>query len=110
MLAIQHWKVYPVHYGAENSILSMSLMKKVMWQKEHENYGIPITESTLEQCHRMFKLLSITKTNARFPILYNETSDYEYRQARFVLKTKNTVTLEELKHEFSLCSKNSSIE
>ncbi len=49
MLAIQHWKDYPVHYGAENSILSMSLMKKVTWQEEHENYGTPITKSTLEQ-------------------------------------------------------------
>ena len=110
MLAIQHWKDYPVHYGVENSILSMSLMKKVTWQKEHENYGTPITESTLEQCHIMFKLLFITKTNATFPILYDETSDYEYKQARFVLTTKNTVTLEELKQEFSLCSENSSIE
>ena len=69
MLANQHWKDYPVHYGVENSILSMSLMKKVTWQKEHENYGTPITESTLEQCHRMFKLLSVTKTKANFPIL-----------------------------------------
>ena len=110
MLAIQHWKVYPVHYGAENSILSMSLMKKVAWQKEHENYGTPISESTLEQCHQMFKLLSITKTNARYPILYDETSDYDYRQARFVLTTKNTAMLEELKHEFSLCIEHSSIE
>ena len=37
----------------------------------------------------MFKLLAISRTNASYPILYNEISDYENRQARFGLTTKN---------------------
>ena len=110
MISIQHWKVFPVHYGAENSPLSMSLMRKVAWQKDHETFGTPISASTYKQCYRVINRLGNKRSPAVYPLLYNDITEYEYRRAIYVLTTKNTVNLKELDQEFSLVGGYLSIE
>lgn len=110
MISIQHWKVFPVHYGAENSPLSMSLMRKVAWQKDHETFGMPISASTYKQCYRVINRLGNERSPAVYPLLYNDITEYEYRRAIYVLTTKNTVNLKELDQEFSLVGGYLSIE
>jgi hypothetical protein len=112
MIAIQHWKVYPIHYGTKESNLSQSFMKKMTWQHCHEQFGTPILESTLKKCHRMFKLLSIFVQDATYPIFYDDMSDMDYNKARFVLvlMSKNTTTMREFDSEFSLCTLCDSVE
>ena len=110
MISIQHWKVFPVHYGAEYSPLSMSLMRKVAWQKDHETFGTPISESTYEQCYRVINCLGKERSPAMYPLLYNDITEYEYKRAIYVLTTKNTVNMKELDQEFSLVGGYLSIE
>ena len=110
MISIQHWKVFPVHYGAENSPLSMSLMRKVAWQKDNETFGTPISESTYELCYRVINRLGKERSPAMYPLLYNDITEYEYKRAIYVLTTKNTVNMKELDQEFSLVGGYLSIE
>ena len=110
MTAIQHWKVFPVHYGAEDSPLSKLLMRKVTWQKNHESLGTPISKSTYKQCYKVINLLGKERSDAVYPILYNDVTEYEYRRAIYVLTTKNTVNQKELDQEFALVGGDLSIE
>ena len=110
MIAIQHWKIYPVYHGVKDSDLSHSLMKKVTWQNCHENYGTPILESTLNKCHRIFELLSIQKSDAVYPLFYDDISEMEFKKVIFVLRSKNVTTTRELERAFSLSALSSSVE
>ncbi len=48
MITIQHQKVYSIHFGLPNSRLSDQLMKAVSMQILHEDLGMPITITCLE--------------------------------------------------------------
>ena len=102
MLAIQHWKVFPVYYGSENSEISKSLMKKVMWQETNECFGTPISSSIKNHCYRM--LPGQPSSENIYPILSDDLTPLEYKQATYVLSTKNSVTMKELNEQFSLVS------
>ncbi len=43
MIAIQHQKVFQVHYGDAESMLSRHLMKAISMQNIHKDMGMPIT-------------------------------------------------------------------
>jgi hypothetical protein len=41
-------------------------------------------------------------SDIRYPILCEDVSSLDYRKANYVLSTKNTVTMKQLKEHFSL--------
>jgi hypothetical protein len=45
MIKVQHWKIYPVHFGGENDMLSNELMKLASIQCGNENMGDPILDA-----------------------------------------------------------------
>jgi hypothetical protein len=100
MIAIQHWKAFPVYYGSDNSNLSKSLMRKVMWQESNECSGTPISSSIKKYCYRM--LSGKLSSEMIYPILCDDVTSLDYRKANYVLSTKNTVTMKQLNEHFSL--------
>ncbi len=50
MIKVQHWKIYPVHFGSENDMLSNELMKLMSIQCDNENMGVPILEAIYHGC------------------------------------------------------------
>ena len=47
MIKIQHWKVFHVHFGLEESKISSQLMKGISIQLIDEDMGVPISEDCL---------------------------------------------------------------
>ena len=47
MIKIQHWKVFHVHFGLEESKISPELMKGISTQLIDEGMGVPISEECL---------------------------------------------------------------
>ena len=47
MVKIQHWKVFHVHFGLEESKISPQLMKGISTQLIDEGMGVPISEECL---------------------------------------------------------------
>jgi hypothetical protein len=47
MIKIQHWKVFHVHFGLEESKMSSQLMKGISIQLIDEDMGVPISEESL---------------------------------------------------------------
>ena len=47
MIKIQHWKVFHVHFGLEESKISSQLMKGISIQLIDEDMGVPISEESL---------------------------------------------------------------
>ncbi len=58
----------------------------------------------------MINLLGKERSDAVYPILYNDLTEYEYRRAIYALTTKNTVNQKELDQEFALVGGDLSIE
>jgi hypothetical protein len=50
MIKVQHWKIYPVHFGGENDMLSKELMRLTSIQSSNENMGVPILDGSLQEC------------------------------------------------------------
>ncbi len=47
MINIQHWKVFHVHFGLEDSKMSSQLMQGISIQLIDEDMGVPISEESL---------------------------------------------------------------
>ena len=47
MIKIQHWKVFHVHFGLEESKMSSQIMKGISIQLIDEDMGVPISEDCL---------------------------------------------------------------
>jgi hypothetical protein len=47
MIKIQHWKVFHVHFGLEESTISSQLMQGISIQLIDEDMGVPISEDSL---------------------------------------------------------------
>ena len=47
MVKIQHWKVFHVHFGLEESKISHQVMKGISTQLIDEGMGVPISEECL---------------------------------------------------------------
>ena len=77
-------------------------MKKVMWQETNECFGTPISSSIKNNCYRM--LSGKPSSENIYPILSDDLTPLEYKQATYVLSTKNSVTMKELNEQFSLVS------
>ncbi len=58
MIKVQHWKIYPVHFGSENDMLSDELMKLSI-QCGNENMGIPISEAIYHGCKKSWMIRMI---------------------------------------------------
>jgi hypothetical protein len=52
MIKVQLWKIYPVHFGGENDMLSKELMKLTSIQSTNENMGVPILDGSLQECQK----------------------------------------------------------
>ena len=50
MVKIQHWKIYAVYYGKENSELSKKIIELVTLQCSYEGCGMPISHECLNTC------------------------------------------------------------
>jgi hypothetical protein len=50
MIEVQHWKIYPVHFGGENDMLSNELIKLMSIQCGNENMGVPILDAIYQGC------------------------------------------------------------
>lgn len=50
MVKVEHWKVYSVYFGIENSPLSEAIMKSTSVQSFNEGYGTPISNESLQRC------------------------------------------------------------
>jgi hypothetical protein len=50
MVKVEHWRVYAVYFGIENSPLSEAIMKSISVQSFNEGYGTPISNESLLQC------------------------------------------------------------
>jgi hypothetical protein len=53
MIKVQHWKIYPVHFGGENDMLSDELMKLMSTQCCNENMGVPILDAIYQGCKKL---------------------------------------------------------
>jgi hypothetical protein len=47
MIKIQHWKVFHVHFGLEESNISSQLMQGISIQLIDEDLGVPISKESL---------------------------------------------------------------
>ena len=52
MVKVEHWKVYGVYFGIENSPLSEAMMKLTSVQSFNEGYGTPISNECLVRCRQ----------------------------------------------------------
>jgi hypothetical protein len=50
MVKVEHWRVYAVYFGIENSPLSEAIMKSISVQSFNEGYGTPISNECLLRC------------------------------------------------------------
>jgi hypothetical protein len=53
MIKVQHWKIYPVHFGGKNDMLSDELMKLMSIQFYNENMGVPILDAMYQRCKQI---------------------------------------------------------
>ncbi len=53
VITVQHWKIYPVHFGGENDMLSDELMKLMSIQCGNENMGVPISDAIYQRCKKI---------------------------------------------------------
>jgi hypothetical protein len=53
MIKVQHWKIYPVHFGGENDMLSNEMMKLTSIQCCNENMGVPISDAIYQGCKKI---------------------------------------------------------
>jgi hypothetical protein len=53
MIKVQHWNIYPVHFGGENDMLSNELMKLMYIQFSNENMGVPILDAIYQECQKI---------------------------------------------------------
>ncbi len=53
MIKVQHWKIYPVHVGGENDMLSNELMKLTSIQCSNKNMGVPISDASYRECQKI---------------------------------------------------------
>ena len=50
MVKVEHWRVYAVYFGIENSPLSEAILKATSVQSFNEGYGTPISNECLLLC------------------------------------------------------------
>lgn len=50
MVKVEHWRVYAVYFGVENSPLSEAIMKSISVQSFNEGCGTPISNESLLRC------------------------------------------------------------
>ncbi len=67
MIKIQHWKIYAVYYGMENSSLSRTIMQVISLQHRYEGCGMPISLTSLETC-LMYPMRSVFSSH--FLLIY----------------------------------------
>jgi hypothetical protein len=129
MIKVEHWKVYGVYFGIENSPLSEAMMKCTSIQSFNEGYGTPISNDCLERSlqipterysvdtyfNRIYTIIMLTIMQTNFnvhihsnmdecyPHLMLGTSISDYKLALMVLQNKNTWTLKELQARISSC-------
>ncbi len=53
MIKVQHWKIYPVHFGGENDMLSNELIKLTSIQCGNKNMGVPISDAIYQGCKKI---------------------------------------------------------
>jgi hypothetical protein len=53
MIKVQHWKIYPVHFGGENNMMSDELIKLTSFQCGNENMGVPILDAIYQECKKI---------------------------------------------------------
>jgi hypothetical protein len=53
MIKVQHWEIYPAHFGSENDMLSNELMKLTSIQCRNENMGVPILDASYQECQKI---------------------------------------------------------
>jgi hypothetical protein len=53
MIKVQHWKIYPVHFGGKNDMLSNEMMKLTSIQCSNENMGVPILDAIYQECQKI---------------------------------------------------------
>jgi hypothetical protein len=53
MIKLQHWKIYPVHFGGENDMLSNELIKLTSIQCGNKNMGVPISDAIYQGCKKI---------------------------------------------------------
>ncbi len=51
MIKIQHWKVFHVNFGLEESKISSQLMKGIYIQLIDEDMGVPISEESIRKAN-----------------------------------------------------------
>jgi hypothetical protein len=56
MIKVQHWKVYPVHFGGEDDMLSNELIKLTSIQCGNENMGVPISDAIYQGCKKSWMI------------------------------------------------------
>jgi hypothetical protein len=52
MIKVQNWKIYPVHFGGENDMLSNELMKLTSIQSSDEKMSVPISDVSYQECKK----------------------------------------------------------
>ncbi len=50
MVKVEHWRVYAVYFGIENSPLGEAILKATLVQSFNEGYGTPISNECLLRC------------------------------------------------------------
>jgi hypothetical protein len=53
MIKVQHWKIYPVHFGGKNDMLSNEMMKLTSIQCSNENMGVHILDASYRECQKI---------------------------------------------------------
>jgi hypothetical protein len=52
MIKVQHWKIYPVHFGGKNDMLSKKMLKFTTIQSSNENTSVSIYDGSLQECQK----------------------------------------------------------
>jgi hypothetical protein len=81
MIKVQHWNIYPVHFGGENDMLSDELMKLTSIQCCNENMGVPILDAIYQGCKKSW-MIGMYLAYMFIPNLFN-----------LILSNKNTLFL-----------------
>ncbi len=53
IIKVQHWKIYPVHVGGKNDMLSNELIKLTFIRCSNENMGVPILDASYQGCQKI---------------------------------------------------------
>ncbi len=56
MIKVQHLKIYPVHFGGKNDILSNKLMKLTSIKCCNENMGVPVLDAIYQGCKKFWMI------------------------------------------------------